>query len=433
MIFLGAVLVRALLLAVLGAGVWLFWGGWAALGSICALLAAAQLFHLWQLHRLHHWLQATEASRLPEDQGLWGDIFVDLYRAQKAQKRDRDRLSASLDRFREAARALPEGVVMLDGDGRIEWFNGAAQAHFGLDPARDAGTLVTHLIRQPEFADYVKAGGGREDLTLHVGAGEGWDLSVLLVPFEGGRLIYSRDITQLRKSETMRRDFIANVSHELRTPLTVILGFLEPLAEDEALDVETRRRFLRMIHEQAQRMSRLVEDLLTLSRLEAQSAPQQEAPVDVPALLALLVEEGRALSSGRHEFVVEIQAGALFGCEGELRSAFGNLIANAVRYTPAGGRVEIAWRNGEHGPVFSVRDSGIGIAAEHLPRLTERFYRVDKGRSTETGGTGLGLAIVKYVLRRHQATLQIESQPGQGSCFRAEFPAARLCLPLRQH
>jgi two-component system phosphate regulon sensor histidine kinase PhoR len=223
----------------------------------------------------------------------------------------------------------------------------------------------------------------------------------------------------------MRRDFIANVSHELRTPLTVILGFLDPLAHDKDLPDESRAHFWKMIQDQAERMRRLVEDLLTLSRLEAQSELQQEDVVAVPVLLATLIEEGQTLSCGRHRFESEIAAGNLTGSVSELRSAFGNLISNAVRYTPEGGCIKVRWVLEGEGVLFEVSDTGPGIAAEHIPRLTERFYRVDKGRSTQTGGTGLGLSIVKYVLLHHQARLEIQSELGQGSRFRAWFPRAR--------
>lgn len=422
---------RLALLALAGAVMGWVFGPVPALALVCAVLLLGQGYQIWQLRRLRRWLKATDASRLPEETGLWGDIFVDLYRAQKQQARDREQLTTALDRFREAASALPEGVLMLDGDGRIEWFNAYAQTQFGLDPGRDVGTLATHLIRQPEFSSYAQSNDWREPVLLRVGQGQVRDLSVLLVPFAGGRLLYSRDVTQLQRVETMRRDFIANVSHELRTPLTVILGFLDPLAHDQDLPVESRARFLAMIQDQAQRMSRLVEDLLTLSRLEAKSDPQREEPVDVPALLATLLDEGRALSGGRHRFEEDIAPHGLMGCPLELRSAFGNLISNAVRYTPEGGCIKVRWARENEGALFEVSDTGIGIPAEHIPRLTERFYRVDKGRSTETGGTGLGLSIVKHVLLHHQARLDVESTPGQGSRFRVLFPAGRMVASVR--
>lgn len=427
--FLLGTLLRLFLLSLAGLLVGWWFGVLPALIVVCALLLANQAIHLWHLKRLRRWLQSTDASRLPEESGLWGDIFVDLYRAQKQHARSRDHLATALKHFRDAASALPEGVMLLDGEGRIEWLNAMAQRQFNLDPERDLGTLVTHLIRQPEFARCIQSKEQREPLLLHLGSNPPRDLALQLLPFEGGRLLYSRDVTQLQRVETMRRDFIANVSHELRTPLTVILGFLEPLANDEALPEASRAHYLGMIQDQAQRMNRLVEDLLTLSKLEAQGDLQQEAVVAIPALLGVLLDEGRALSRGRHEFVSRIDDLALMGNVGELRSAFGNLISNAVRYTPEGGRVSVSWTRQGEGALLEVSDSGIGIAAEHIPRLTERFYRVDKGRSTQTGGTGLGLAIVKYVLLRHQATLDIQSELGRGSCFRVLFQAGRVIQP----
>lgn len=418
-------LLRLLLLALAGLALGWWLGPVTALALMCGVLLIDQALHLWHLRRLRRWLWATDTSRLPEETGLWGDIFVDLYRMQKRHARDRDQLAAALNHFREAASALPEGVMLLDGEGRIEWLNAMAQRQFDLDPQRDQGTLVTHLIRQPDFAEYVKTKERREPLMLRLGTSPARDLALQLFPFESGCLLYSRDVTQLQRVETVRRDFIANVSHELRTPLTVILGFLEPLTEDEALAAESRVQYLAMIQDQARRMSRLVEDLLTLSKLEAQAEPLQEEVVDMPALLNALLDEGRALSGGRHEFAAEIDDLALMGSASELRSAFGNLISNAVRYTPEGGRIALRWGRQGAGALFEVSDNGIGIAAEHVPRLTERFYRVDKGRSARTGGTGLGLAIVKYVLLRHQARLEIRSELGRGSCFQVVFPPGR--------
>ena len=402
----------------------------AGLALACLLLLAATTSHWRLLNQLRKWLESPATETVPDASGAWGKVFADLYRAQRDQERDHARLTASLERFREAAGALPDGVIMLDADNRIDWFNPAAQHQLGLDPERDGGTLVTHLIRQPGFADYINGGDYHEPLLLR-SATDARVFSIVAIPFAvSNRLLLSRDVSQIERVETMRRDFVANVSHELRTPLTVVMGFLEHLVHDPDMDIATRRSFLNMLHEQAQRMNRLVDDLLTLSTLENRQPSRQEDAVNMSALVGLVVEEGRALSAGRHKFEVNDEAGDLVGSFNELHSALGNLVSNAVRYTPEGGTIRISWNVENGAPVFSVRDNGIGIAPEHLPRLTERFYRIDKGRSAQTGGTGLGLAIVKHALLNHQARLDIESTPGTGSTFKAVFPVARLA-PVR--
>ncbi|MFY9327310.1 MAG: phosphate regulon sensor histidine kinase PhoR [Georgfuchsia sp.] len=400
----------------------------AALTLACILLLFAVISHWRLLNRLRNWLQSPATESVPDGGGPWGQVFADLYRAQRDQERSRDRLAASLERFREAAGVLPDGVIMLDGENRIDWFNPAAQAQFSLDPERDGGTLVTHLLRQPGFAGYINGSDFSEPLLLRSALSDARVFSIMVIPFAvSNRLLLSRDVSQIERVETMRRDFVANVSHELRTPLTVILGFLEHLVHDDGMEAGTRANFLNMLQDQTQRMNRLVDDLLTLSKLENRQQPQlHEEVVDMPALIAALIKDGRALSDGKHVIEVQEEAGCLAASVSELRSAFGNLISNAVRYTPAGGVIRVCWRIENGVPVFSVTDSGIGISPEHLPRLTERFYRVDKGRSTQTGGTGLGLAIVKHALLNHQARLEIESNSGAGSTFKAVFPAARL-------
>ncbi|GAB2181927.1 phosphate regulon sensor histidine kinase PhoR [Denitratisoma sp. agr-D3] len=428
---------RLVILVVVGGGVGFFYGSHSALIAVAVLLLLMLLFHWWQLSKLMRWIQSGQVDEVPEGSGLWGDVFAALYHQQKAHGRDRAELAASLDRFLMAASVLPDGVVILDKEGRIEWFNHVASSQYGLDPTRDIGTPITHLVRQPEFAAYLSfIPSSQESLPLRepalIKAGNKGSerYSVSLIPFaDDGRLMLSRDVTQIERADTMRRDFVANVSHELRTPLTVVMGFLEHMIgseSDPAMPEETRQRFLTLVQDQVGRMNRLVDDLLTLSRLENSAQLQNEEVVDVPALVAQVAEEGKALSRGRHTIQVESCPARIKGSLSELRSAFGNLVGNAVRYTPEGGRVTLSWGMEAGVPVFSVSDSGIGIAPEHLPRLTERFYRVDKGRSAATGGTGLGLAIVKHVLQHHQATLDIRSSQGEGSTFRAVFPLARL-------
>jgi two-component system phosphate regulon sensor histidine kinase PhoR len=385
-----------------------------------------------QRNALATWLDNPELNDIPDGSGAWHGIFSRLQNLRKKEEKDSIALSRSLDRFRQAAQALPDGIILLNEQTQIEWLNTAACRHFALDPVRDIGTLVGQLIRHSEFHGQLavfRHGSPVEPVLLRIGAnGQERALSVMPIPFAiGGTLLHSHDVTERMRAETIHRDFIANVSHELRTPLTVITGFIEQFNSDEPPAGKAARTFLGLMAEQTTRMNRLVTDLLTLSRLENSAQPPREEIVDIPALLESLRTEALALSAGKHEIgVAETAAGKLRGSADELRSAFGNLVFNAVRYTPAGGKITLAWRRVDGAPTFSVADKGIGILAEHIPRLTERFYRVDKGRSTTSGGTGLGLAIVKHVLARHGGTLHIQSTPGQGSTFSAELPADRI-------
>jgi len=407
---------------------------WAAAGAVFALavLAAALLamvvYNLGRLTALINWLEHPSPATVPEGMGIWDHAFAGLSRMMRRQRQSRSRLSATIKEFRQAGAAMPDGLVILDGQDRIEWCNPSAESHFGLNNRSDAGQSITYLVRQPSFAHYLKAENYGEPLLLRPARGTEATLAVQLVPFgEGQKVVISRDITELERVETMRRDFIANVSHELRTPLTVLGGFLETIADAGDGGGEPLRRGLPLMMDQTLRMQRLVEDLLTLSRLESAGNVLQEQPVDVPRLVQALYQDAQALSAKRHRIVLRLETRAwLAGSEDELRSAFGNLISNAVRYTLPTGEVAIAWEMRDGAAVFSVRDTGIGIAPEHVPRITERFYRVDRGRSRETGGTGLGLAIVKHVLARHQARLEVASEPGRGSTFSVIFPAARI-------
>ena len=400
---------------------------------LALLLAAILAIQFRQRQRLRQWLRNPEQADLPDGLGAWRDIFLSLHRWRKEEHRGQQALQSELERFRQATQALPDGVVLLDADGRIEWLNETACRQFSLDPRRDLGTLIEQLLRNGGFIEYLRnfrAGHQGVPLLLPMNGEPPLPcvLSIMLLSFgESGTLLLSHDISDIARTDNMRRDFIANVSHELRTPLTVISGFLEQMIEPDGPKGDAARGFLVLMHEQALRMNRLVEDLLTLSRLENTTEPPRDEPVDVPSLLHALLAEAQALSAGRHQIVlVETAAAGLRGSSDELRSAFGNLISNAVRYTPTGGRIEVRWRVDTAGGEFSVSDNGMGIPAEHIPRLTERFYRVDKGRSAATGGTGLGLAIVKHVLARHQGTLAIASEVGRGSTFSIRLPAERL-------
>ncbi len=315
--------------------------------------------------------------------------------------------------------------MILDGD-RIDWANDNARLHLEIDPARDVGTPITHLVRIPEFLEYLTRGDYSKPIQVQAPHSGDRVLSLQVVAYgEGQRLVLSRDITQFRQVERMRREFVANVSHELRTPLTVIAGFLETLREER--DPEAARRYIGLMEEQARRMQRLVEDLLMLSSLESSPPPPLEESIDMEKLVERMAADARALSGGRHRIEVDAQPGVrLLGSEKEIASALGNLVSNAIRYTPEGGRVKLRWHATPEAATFDVEDTGIGIAPEHLPRLSERFYRIDRGRSRETGGTGLGLAIAKHALARHGATLDIASHVGEGSRFSARFQGPRV-------
>jgi len=398
--------------------------GWAALAlGALALLA----YHVAKLAALIRWLRQPGATPLPEARGAWDEAFALLYRFERAADREADRLSRALMRWRQAGEALPDGVVILDAQNRIEWCNEGASRHFGLDLRADPGRPVTNLVRQPEFAAYIEAEDYAHAIPLRSEHGGGLVLSVQVIPYgEAQKLLLSRDITRLEKVETMRRDFVANVSHELRTPLTVLAGFLETV-RDLKLDPQRTRDYMNLMAEQARRMQRIVDDLLALSTLESSPEPSLAERVNVQGLLARVKADATALSGGRHRITLDAVEGFdIAGAESEIASAFGNLASNAVRYTPEGGTVRLIWRTSQEGAEFSVEDTGVGIEPQHVPRLTERFYRVDRGRSRETGGTGLGLAIVKHALMRHQATLDIQSEPGKGSRFTACFPALRV-------
>jgi two-component system phosphate regulon sensor histidine kinase PhoR len=411
--------------------------GWFAAGergAILLLLAATAFFflrQLWMVLRLLHWAACPLGTPTPSASGAWGAVFEALHRRARLASAEREQATSELARFRRAAEALPDGVMILDGHRAIEWMNVQAEACFGLKASVDTGSRITHLLREPEFLEYLDSPEHRGvPLELQTQRNPGRNLQVQAAPFAAGRtLLLVRDVTQLQKLATMRRDFVANVSHELKTPLTVTLGFvetaLEALSDTPPKDIA---QFLQTAAEQAQRMQQLIDDLLTLSSLETDSPPPLEDPVDVADLLADIRREVEALSNGRHRITLDNKGPrGLLGSVRELRSAFANLAGNAVRYSPQGGEIRLSWSGeGEGGARFSVSDNGIGIAREHLPRLTERFYRVDRGRSREAGGTGLGLAIVKHVLERHQAALQIESEPGRGSRFSAIFPPHRV-------
>ena len=416
------------LLALFALAVALGLGATLGLALFAAGVLAIHCIHLARLVDVAHWLRDPNALAVPESGGAWAEVSALLRRYARRTRADQDLLREALERSRLVGAALPDGVVILDGTDRIEWCNPAGERHFGIDLQRDRGQQIVYLVRQPEFVEFVKRRAGVREIPLRNLNNTEHSLALRVVPFgRDGQLLVSRDITNEEKSERVRRDFVANVSHELRTPITVVSGFLETLADMKQADARVLARSIELMRDQAGRMQRLVEDLLVLSRLESGQAISRDDNVDVPEMTRKLVRVGEHLGRSQHRITADVGTTCrLRGSESELHSAFGNLVSNAVRYTRAGGQIEISWQTEGDTAVFQVRDSGIGIAPEHIPRITERFYRVDRGRSRETGGTGLGLAIVKHVCQRHDATLEVDSVPGQGSRFRMRFPASRL-------
>ena len=404
--------------------VWWWMGLVAGLSLALAATVTAIIVQLSYLQKLGEWLEHPQETRLPDGWGAWTEAFARLYHLRRDDKKHQAELTEWLARFRQAMHLLPEGVAIMDDVLFLEWCNPALERHLGLTMERDKGLRVTNLVRHPDFIDYIILGRYEQPLTL---AFRGRKIECRIIPFENRRqILVTHDATDTERIEAMRRDFIANASHELRTPLTVIVGFLEIAMGDPGLDVTTRTAHLSLMTEQAQRMQRLIQDMLTLSRLESDEFPLKRERVNIRILVESIAAEARALSGGRHTIEVAVDGPDVMGSMEELRSAFANLASNAVRYSPNGGTIRLAWSRGPDALAFAVTDCGIGIDPEHIPRLTERFYRVDKSRSRETQGTGLGLAIVKHVLLRHGGKLTITSQPGKGSTFAATLPNTSL-------
>lgn len=409
---------------------WPIFGGKVAVITLCLLLALYVGGHLYQIWRLGRWLNDPRPENIPTGFGIWEEVFSSLYQLVRRHTSSENELNTALQRFQNATAALPDGIVVLNDADQIEWCNTTAQRQFGLNLEHDIGQRITFLVRQQEFVSYLQAQNYSEPLKLHSMRASDITLEIQLVPFGNNlKLLICRDVSQLEKLETMRRDFIANVSHELRTPLTVVAGFLETLPEVETDMSASTRHYFDLMQDQTNRMRWLVEDLLTLSQLESSSSITQENDIDAPALLQGVLNEAQGLSKGRHLISLEAEPNLwLRGSQQELHSAFSNLVSNAIRYTPDGGEITLTWKKRDHDIAFSVRDTGIGIEPQHIPRLTERFYRVDRSRSRETGGTGLGLSIVKHILTRHQGKLEITSEAGKGSTFTASFPLQRASL-----
>ncbi|MDQ3261528.1 MAG: phosphate regulon sensor histidine kinase PhoR [Pseudomonadota bacterium] len=402
---------------------------------LCLVLLIGNLFHLSSLRRLTRWLLRADGALVPEVSGSWEQMSAAMYRMVRGTQKSQDRLNLVLDRFQQAAAAMPDGFIILDEQGSIDWCNPTAERHFGLALEQDRGTDISYLVRRPDFAAYLSSQNYSEPLTMRGTRSQNTVLAIQLVPYGNEqKLIMSRDITQWDKAETARRDFVANVSHEMRTPITVLSGFLETLSDMKKIDANLLHRSIDLMRSETTRMHHLVEDLLTLSQLESGPRLLDVSTVNVVDLVRDLEQEANQLSLGKHQISGEIRIHTqLRASLNELRSAFGNLVSNAVRYTPAGGKIVLTWANQGDLPAFAVTDTGPGIAGEHIARLTERFYRVDRSRSRESGGTGLGLAIVKHILNRHQAQLDITSELGKGSRFAAIFPAERVVVAEPDH
>lgn len=421
-------------------------GLWAAIGWLCAkwlgegtgwavfslgLLLMIMVSAL-QLSRIAKWVKNIEAPP-PPSVGPWDEILAPIYRKLRKDTQTIAELNRHVDGIMLAAEALPDGAITLNEAMQLTWCNQTASEHIGLNLETDRQHSIFNILRAPEFARYAKQPSWPGPVLLHLSKdGQDKALLVQLTRYGIGQfLIVTRDVTQVEKLETTRKDFVANVSHELRTPLTVLSGFLETLRDmpSESLSADQKERYQTLMLEQAQRMQAIVADLLTLSTLE--SSPHAEGePVRVGRLIHTALQQARILSNDQHVFVENIAEDlCVVGMESELASAISNLLTNAIRYTPRDGTITVSWYVTESGHAcYSVQDTGIGIASQDIPRLTERFYRVDRGRSRATGGTGLGLAITKHVAMRHNAELTIHSRFGAGSLFSLIFPPARVVI-----
>lgn len=376
--------------------------------------------------RLLQWLQKPGQKSLPEGSGLWQDIFTLLHRREKNRRKHKRQLAETTRRFIRAAEAAPNGVILLNPEGGIEWFNRLAAVHLGLNPRQDRQGILKNLVRTPEFHDFLNRKRSRQGPTItlrlqHEGQAPR-SITVSRAALGKNQLLTTQDTTAAEHADTTRTAFVANVSHELRTPLTVINGFLETMAEMPELPQAQQQQFIGLMRQEGQRMLSLLADLLTLTRLEDRLAPSTPVRINLSALCHQIAEDGRVLSDGRHSIHTDILPDVFIqGVQNDLYSALSNLVFNAVRYTPEGGRIDVQLQAENHGVRLRVCDNGNGIAPEHLPHLTERFYRVDAGRSRQSGGTGLGLAITKHALLKHGTDLDIRSEVGKGSEFSAWF------------
>lgn len=416
-------LLQSLLLTLLLASLIGWFLGDLRLGALLGALAWAG-HSIWQFQRLLKWVQQDPQDEPPDASGAWGDLCYALYRRQRAAQERETSLRGVIRRFQQSSAALNDAIVIIDQHNHLEWWNRSAETLLGFKTKSDRRKSILNLLRDPRFVRYYRKGQYQEPLELVSPRDPNMTLLYNIIQFgEGDRLLVARDISRLKRLEQTRQTFVANASHELRTPLTVMRGYLETFLEQDL--PRPLLRGLSQMQQQTQRMESLVRDLLLLSRLESSQQIQSEEPIEIHHLLKRIQRDALILSAEKQQQItLDLDADKdLLGQESELYSAFSNLVFNAVRYTPAQSEIRIRWQTDSSGGHFSVCDNGPGIEAMHLPRLTERFYRVDEGRSSESGGTGLGLSIVKHVLMRHGARLEIQSKIGQGSCFICHFPA----------
>ncbi len=388
--------------------------------------------HISYLHKLHLWFKNPVLKEMPEGSGVWEDVLTSLLQYERNNLSKEMQLSAALERFNLTADAIPDGLVILSPGNEIEWCTPRAESQLGFNLSTDKNLPIVNLLRDSHFIAYLYSNAFGEPFKLKSWRDPDIIFEIQIIPFANRqKLLICRDMTQLEKVDAMRRDFIANVSHELRTPLTVVGGFLETLSDMEGAVPKALKTYFTMMEEQTDRMRRIIEDLLTLSSIESNTEAPDDSKIDMAGLLKTVQKDALGLSQGlkkaEHKIHLEVDPTLnLSGSRDELLSAFSNLVSNAIRYTPKGGEIFIDWHIHHKQAIFSVRDTGIGIEQQHIDRLTERFYRVDRSRSRETGGTGLGLSIVKHILIRHQAKLEIASKIGVGSTFSIVFPKSRI-------
>lgn len=390
---------------------------WFLLAAVTGLL----IWHFWNLLRLSWWLWVDRSMTPPPGRGSWEPLLYGLHQMQMRNKKRRRELGSLIKRFRSGAESLPDAVVLTTEEGAMFWCNGLAQQMLHLRWPDDNGQNILNLLRYPEFSRYLKSRDFSKPLNLVLNTGR--HLEIRVMPYsEKQLLLVARDVTQMHQLEGARRNFFANVSHELRTPLTVLQGYLE-MMQEQTLEGAPREKALHTMREQTQRMEGLVRQLLTLSKIEAAPPSSLNERIDVPMMLRVVEREAQTLSQKQHVLHFEVdETLQVLGSEEQLRSAISNLVYNAVNHTPAGTDITVRWQRAPHGALFSVEDNGPGIAPEHIPRLTERFYRVDKARSRQTGGSGLGLAIVKHAVNHHESRLDIESTPGKITRFSFLLP-----------
>lgn len=390
---------------------------WFLLAAVTGLL----IWHYWNLLRLSWWLWVDRSMTPPPGRGSWEPLLYGLHQMQLRNKKRRRELGNLIKRFRSGAESLPDAVILTTEEGTIFWCNGLAQQLLNLRWPDDNGQNILNLLRYPEFTRYLREKNFTRPLNLVLNNGRHLEFRVM--PYsEQQWLMVARDVTQMHQLEGARRNFFANVSHELRTPLTVLQGYLE-MMQEQTLEGPLRDKALHTMREQTSRMEGLVKQLLTLSKIEASPTLQLNEKIDVPMMLRVVEREAATLSQQRHALTFDVDATLkVLGNEEQLRSAMSNLVYNAVNHTPEGTHITVRWQRAPHGALFSVEDDGPGIAGEHIPRLTERFYRVDKARSRQTGGSGLGLAIVKHAISHHDARLEIDSAPGKGARFSFLLP-----------